>query len=152
MRLQAQTTMSELRRGDVLPLRCRLLAHSRCRRVHQYVHPRLQPASRRLDCKDPFKARTMGGVLLPASLFAKPYLKPPLGKGYQRANLVTSDELALVKRVDRQPRAKVESILVTDGAIYSTLYLRLLKKLVRVDTMQYILVMIGDALLGRWER
>lgn len=71
-------------------------------------------------------------------------------QGYQRANLVTAEELALIKRVDRQPRAKVESILVTDGQVYATLYLRLLKKLVRVDTMQYILVMVGDALLGRW--
>lgn len=69
-------------------------------------------------------------------------------QGYQRANLVTAEELALIKRVDRQPRVKTESILVTDGQVYATLYLRLLKKLVRVDTMQYILVMIGDALLG----
>lgn len=61
---------------------------------------------------------------------------------------MTSEELALVKKVDRQPQAKVQSILVTDGPTYATLYLKLLKKLVRVDTMQYLLVMIGDALLG----
>lgn len=70
-------------------------------------------------------------------------------QGYQRAGLITVDELALIKRVDRQPRAKIESILVTDGKQYALLYLTLLKKLERVDTMQNILVLIGDALSGR---
>ena len=76
----------------------------------------------------------------------------PFGQGYQRANLVSAEELALIKRVDRQPRSKIDSILVTEAPAYATLYLRLLKKLVRVDTMQYILVMIGDALLGKYSR
>ncbi|KAG8926037.1 H(+)-transporting V1 sector ATPase subunit H [Tulasnella sp. 408] len=62
--------------------------------------------------------------------------KPVPWEGYQRANLVTSEELALIKKVDRQTQAKVQSILVTDGPTYATLYLKLLKKLVRVDTMQ----------------
>jgi hypothetical protein len=69
-------------------------------------------------------------------------------QGYQRAGLVTSDELALIKRVDRQTRPKIESILVTDGPQYALLYLTLLKKIERVDTMQSILVLIGDALQG----
>lgn len=72
----------------------------------------------------------------------------PVGQGYQRAGLVTSEELVLIKKVDRQPRAKVESILVSDGQTYALLYLRLLKKLQRVDTMQCLLVLIADALLG----
>lgn len=42
----------------------------------------------------------------------------------------------------------MESILVSDGQIYALLYLRLLKKLQRVDTMQCLLVLIADALLG----
>ncbi|KAG8900908.1 H(+)-transporting V1 sector ATPase subunit H [Tulasnella sp. 403] len=83
---------------------------------------------------------------------AKIRSKPVPWEGYQRANLVTSEELALVKRVDRQAPQKVQSILVTDGSVYATLYLKLLKKLVRVDTMQYLLVMIGDALLDHDER
>ncbi|KAG9318161.1 ATPase V1 complex subunit H [Chiua virens] len=73
-------------------------------------------------------------------------------EGYQRAELVTSEELALIKKVDRQPRAKMESILVSDGQIYALLYLRLLKKLQRVDTMQCLLVLIADALLDHDER
>ncbi|KAG8812638.1 H(+)-transporting V1 sector ATPase subunit H [Serendipita sp. 399] len=74
--------------------------------------------------------------------------KPVPWEGYQRAGLITSDELALIKRVDRQPRPKVESILVTDGPQYALLYLTLLKKIERVDTMQNILVLMGDCLLG----
>lgn len=69
-------------------------------------------------------------------------------QGYQRADLVTSEELALIKKVDRQPRAKTESILLSDGPTYALLYLRLLKKLQRIDTMQCILVLIADALAG----
>ncbi|KAH7927742.1 ATPase V1 complex subunit H [Leucogyrophana mollusca] len=78
--------------------------------------------------------------------------KPVPWEGYQRAELVTSEELALIKKVDRQPRAKTESILVSDGQTYALLYLRLLKKLQRVDTMQCLLVLIADALLEHDER
>ncbi|KAF8556917.1 ATPase, V1 complex, subunit H [Imleria badia] len=83
---------------------------------------------------------------------AKIRSKPVPWEGYQRAELVTSEELALIKKVDRQPRAKMESILVSDGQIYALLYLRLLKKLQRVDTMQCLLVLIADALLDHDER
>jgi len=70
-------------------------------------------------------------------------------QGYQRAGLVTTDELALLKKVDRQPKAKIDSILLSDGQNYALLYLRLLNKLQRIDTMQCILVYIADALLGK---
>lgn len=69
-------------------------------------------------------------------------------QGYQRAGLVTSDELALIKKVDRQPKAKAESILLSDGPKYAMLYLKLLKKIQRTDTMSCILVLIADALAG----
>ena len=75
-----------------------------------------------------------------------------LGQGYQRAGLVTSDELLMIKKVDRQPRAKTESVLLSDGQSYALLYLRLLKKLERADTMQAILVLIADALIGKFVR
>lgn len=54
----------------------------------------------------------------------------------------------MIKKVDRQPRAKVESILQSDGQSFALLYLRLLKKLQRVDTQQLLLVLIADALAG----
>lgn len=69
-------------------------------------------------------------------------------KGYQRNGLITPEELALIKKVDRQPKVKTESLLLSDGRSYALLYLGLLKKLQRVDTMQCILVLIGDALAG----
>jgi V-type H+-transporting ATPase subunit H len=62
---------------------------------------------------------------------------------------LTSEELSLIKRVDRQPRAKVESLLVTSAQNYAQLYLKLLKKLARVDTLQWLLVVIADALAGK---
>lgn len=69
-------------------------------------------------------------------------------KGYQRADLITAEELALIKKVDRQSRSKVDSVLLSEGRTYALLYLSLLKKLQRVDTMQSLLFLIGDALLG----
>ncbi|KAL0578250.1 H(+)-transporting V1 sector ATPase subunit H [Marasmius crinis-equi] len=78
--------------------------------------------------------------------------KPVPWEGYQRADLVTSEELSLIKKVDRQPRAKIESLLLSDGQNYALLYLRLLKKLQRLDTMQSILVLIADALADHDER
>ncbi|CCM03836.1 uncharacterized protein FIBRA_05985 [Fibroporia radiculosa] len=83
---------------------------------------------------------------------AKIRSKPVPWEGYQRAGLITGEELALIKRVDRQPRAKIDSILLSDGQSYALLYLRLLKKLQRVDTQQCILVLIADAIADHEER
>jgi len=73
-------------------------------------------------------------------------------KGYQRAGHITLEELALIKKVDRQPKTKTESLLLSDGQTYASLYLGLLKKLQRVDTLQSILVLIADALTGTSRR
>ncbi|KAK2467087.1 hypothetical protein APHAL10511_001345 [Amanita phalloides] len=85
-------------------------------------------------------------------LSAKIRVKPVPWEGYHRADLVTSDELTLIKRVDKQPRARVENCLLTEGRVYALLYLRLLKKLQRIDTMQCLLVLIADALSDHDER
>ncbi|TCD68244.1 H(+)-transporting V1 sector ATPase subunit H [Steccherinum ochraceum] len=95
------------------------------------------------------------------SLVSNPYLddssakirqKPVPWEAYQRAGHVTQEELALIKKVDRQPRAKVETLLQSDGQTYTLLYLRLLKKLQRVDTQQLLLVLIADALADHDDR
>ncbi|KAJ7445794.1 ATPase V1 complex subunit H [Mycena galericulata] len=83
---------------------------------------------------------------------AKIRTKPVPWEGYQRADLITSDELALIKKVDRQPKIKTESLLLSECPTYALLYLRLLKKLQRVDTMQCILVLIADAISDHDER
>ncbi|KIM49008.1 hypothetical protein M413DRAFT_21307 [Hebeloma cylindrosporum] len=72
--------------------------------------------------------------------------KPVPWEGYQRAELITQEELAFIKKVDRQPKAKVEALLLSEGRTYSLLYLSLLKKLQRVDPIQCLLVLITDAL------
>ncbi|THH04816.1 hypothetical protein EW145_g5241 [Phellinidium pouzarii] len=77
---------------------------------------------------------------------------PSLAKAYQRAGLVTSEELVLIKKVDRQPRSKIEALPPSEGQTYTVLFLSLLKKLNRVDTMQWILVLITDALSDHEER
>ncbi|TFK87372.1 ATPase V1 complex subunit H [Polyporus arcularius HHB13444] len=95
------------------------------------------------------------------TLVSNPYLdensakiraKPVPWEGYQRAGLVTTEELALIKKVDRQTRPKIESLHASDGQTYALLYLRLLKKLQRIDTQSFILVLIADALTDHEER
>ncbi|KAH9060038.1 ATPase V1 complex subunit H [Lactarius vividus] len=83
---------------------------------------------------------------------AKIRVKQVPWEGYQRAGHITLEELALIKKVDRQPRAKTESLHLSDGQAYAQLYLGLLKKLQRVDTLQSILVLIADALTDHDER
>ncbi|PPQ63197.1 hypothetical protein CVT24_005742 [Panaeolus cyanescens] len=73
-------------------------------------------------------------------------------EGYQRAELITLDELARIKKVERQPRSKVESVLLSEGRTYALLYLNLLKKLQRIDPIQCLLVLITDALTDHEER
>ncbi|KAL0947311.1 hypothetical protein HGRIS_013430 [Hohenbuehelia grisea] len=77
--------------------------------------------------------------------------KPVPWEGYQRAGLITTEELTLIKKVGQQ-KAKTESILLSDGQTYALLYLQLLKKLQRVDTMQCLLVLIAEALVDHEER
>ena len=108
---------------------------------------RLKRISGRTVRQNPIKACALGGQSTP--LVVRDPKIDPQNQGYQRAGLVTTDELALLKKVDRQPKAKIDSILLSDGRSYALLYLRLLNKLQRVDTMQCILVYIADALLGR---
>ncbi|KAJ8454254.1 hypothetical protein ONZ45_g3234 [Pleurotus djamor] len=77
--------------------------------------------------------------------------KPVPWEGYQRAGLITSEELAQIKKIG-QNKARNESILLSDGQTYALLYLRLLKKLQRIDTMQCLLVLIAEALTDHEER
>ncbi|KAL9714944.1 H(+)-transporting V1 sector ATPase subunit H [Leucoagaricus gongylophorus] len=69
---------------------------------------------------------------------------------YQRANLVTHEELGLIKRVDRQPRTRIESVLLSEGNTFVQLFIGLLKKVSRSDIQQCLLVWIADALTGEF--
>ncbi|GAA5878660.1 hypothetical protein JCM3774_000442 [Rhodotorula dairenensis] len=72
-------------------------------------------------------------------------------EGYQRAGLLDADDVKLVQRVAAS-RDKAESILDAEGEAYAALYIRLLGKLSRTDTIQYILVLLGDFIADRDER
>ncbi|GAA5988701.1 hypothetical protein JCM10908_003681 [Rhodotorula pacifica] len=71
--------------------------------------------------------------------------------GYQRAGLLDAGDVKLVQRVAAS-RDKAESILDAEGEAYAALYIRLLGKLSRTDTIQFILVLLGDFIADRDER
>ncbi|BGP44113.1 H(+)-transporting V1 sector ATPase subunit H [Rhodotorula kratochvilovae] len=71
--------------------------------------------------------------------------------GYQRAGLLGQDDVQLIQRVAGS-RDKAEPILDAEGETYAALYIRLLNKLSRNDTLQFILVLLGDFIADREER
>ena len=73
-------------------------------------------------------------------------------ESYQRAGQITPDDLALLKKIDKQPPAKVHQLLLGEGPQYALLFMSILKKLSRTEPTQAVLVMIGDALADHEER
>ena len=71
-------------------------------------------------------------------------------QGYQRASLITPSELTLIKNLDRQPRPKQAAVFAAEQETYAELFLGLLGKLVRVDTVQAVLVGMGD-MMGEYK-
>lgn len=82
--------------------------------------------------------------------------RPIPWEGYHRADLLSADELKMIKNVDAstvgQNRSKLEPLLEEQGQEYVSLYLRLLSKLSRTDTLQQILVLVDDMLATRDDR
>ncbi|KAL8280153.1 hypothetical protein RQP46_007483 [Phenoliferia psychrophenolica] len=72
-------------------------------------------------------------------------------QGYQRANLLSAEDVALIQRVTGQ-KAQAEAILAAEGEVYASLYIRLLNKLSRADTVQSLLSLISDMLQDHDER
>ncbi|GAA5916473.1 hypothetical protein JCM6882_006470 [Rhodosporidiobolus microsporus] len=94
------------------------------------------------------------------SLVANPYLSDRSLKirskaipwdGYQRAGLLGAEDVQLIQRVAGS-KDKAEPILDAEGETYAALYIRLLNKLSRNDTLQFILVLLGDFIADRDER
>ncbi|ODN82884.1 hypothetical protein L202_01142 [Cryptococcus amylolentus CBS 6039] len=67
-------------------------------------------------------------------------------EGYQRAKLLSQDELSLLKSLSKLPPAQRPTVFATQGPQYAKLYIDLLRKLQRVDTVQAVLVSINDML------
>ncbi|KAK4698448.1 V-type H+-transporting ATPase subunit H, partial [Phenoliferia sp. Uapishka_3] len=72
-------------------------------------------------------------------------------EGYQRANLLSAEDVTLIQRVTGQ-KAQAESILAAETETYASLYIRLLNKLSRADTVQSLLSLISDMLADHDER
>ncbi|TKY88153.1 hypothetical protein EX895_002863 [Sporisorium graminicola] len=82
--------------------------------------------------------------------------RPIPWEGYHRADLLSAEELKMIKSVDAivigQNRSKLDPLLDEHGPDYVSLYLRLLSKLSRTDTLQQILVLIDDMVSDRDDR
>ncbi|KAI9099341.1 armadillo-type protein [Phlyctochytrium arcticum] len=63
-------------------------------------------------------------------------------EGYQRASIITEDELSHIRQFEKSPSAA----LYEAGEKYIALFLSLVQKLSRTDTIQNILVLIDDVL------
>ncbi|KAJ3279496.1 H(+)-transporting V1 sector ATPase subunit H [Borealophlyctis nickersoniae] len=80
-------------------------------------------------------------------------------EGYQRASLITEEELAQIRQFEKNPAAALDEVKKFEGNLYNEagekyiqLFLNLLQKLVRTDTIQNILVLIDDVLTEKPER
>lgn len=69
-------------------------------------------------------------------------------KGYQRASLITTSELSLLKKSDRLPVDKQRDVWAKEPTVFAGLWMGLLGKLVRVDTVGSVLVLMGDMIGG----
>ncbi|KAG0052088.1 H(+)-transporting V1 sector ATPase subunit H [Gryganskiella cystojenkinii] len=85
---------------------------------------------------------------LTASLRARPIP----WEGYQRATLITQAELNYIKALEKKSGEDLSRVVDKEGNVYGELLINLLQKLVRVDTIQSILILIDDILLDHEDR
>ncbi|KAG0314317.1 H(+)-transporting V1 sector ATPase subunit H [Linnemannia gamsii] len=78
--------------------------------------------------------------------------RPIPWEGYQRATLITQAELNYIKAVEKKTGEDLSRVVDKEGDVYGELLISLLQKLVRVDTIQSILILIDDLLLDHDER
>ncbi|KAG0323779.1 H(+)-transporting V1 sector ATPase subunit H [Dissophora globulifera] len=72
--------------------------------------------------------------------------------GYQRASLITQTELNYIKAIEKKTGEDLSRVVDTEGDVYGELLVNLLQKLVRVDTIQSILILMDDLLVDHDER
>ncbi|KAG0248521.1 H(+)-transporting V1 sector ATPase subunit H [Mortierella polycephala] len=78
--------------------------------------------------------------------------RPIPWEGYQRATLITQAELNYIKDVEKKTGEDLSRVVDKEGNVYGELLINLLQKLVRVDTIQSILILMDDLLLDHEER
>ncbi|KAI9496928.1 ATPase V1 complex subunit H [Zychaea mexicana] len=95
------------------------------------------------------------------TIIAHPYLdeladkirnEPIPWQGYERAGLITADEVAMIEHVDNKSPEEVTHVMSEHGLYYAGMYLDLMHKLARVDAVQKVLVMIQDMIDEHDER
>ncbi|KAI8620174.1 ATPase V1 complex subunit H [Chytriomyces sp. MP71] len=69
-------------------------------------------------------------------------------EGYAKAGLITEDELAQIRAFEKAPTDSLKE----SGIVYASLFLGLLNKLARNDTLHSVLVTFEDKLLGFSDR
>jgi len=70
--------------------------------------------------------------------------RPTAWEGYQRAGLVTSDEVAMLRQAEEAGRSGDMARVCEKGDAYAALYVKLLGKLSRVETIQTVLILTDD--------
>lgn len=88
-----------------------------------------------------------------ASILISPYLdevtaniraRPIPWEGYQRASLLSEEEVTQIKTIDKQPASKRQEIISKQSDEYAHLVMSMLGKIKRIDILQYTLVLAGD--------
>jgi len=68
-------------------------------------------------------------------------------EGYRRAELIRDAELELIKKYDKKSEEVRKSIMLKDGETYADLFLQLLVKINKEETLQYLLTLIDQLLV-----
>ncbi|KAI8967525.1 armadillo-type protein [Mycotypha africana] len=92
---------------------------------------------------------------VPLVLVRNPYLekkanivrqKPILWEGYERASLLTHEQVELIKAIDKKSESVIQQAMNEKGQTYASLILYLLQNLSRPDTIQYICLLTDHIL------
>lgn len=67
--------------------------------------------------------------------------------GYKRADLIKDNELELIKKYDKKPEDARRLLIQKDGETYCELFLQLLVKINKEETLQYLLTLIDQLLV-----
>ncbi|KAI8880611.1 ATPase V1 complex subunit H [Backusella circina FSU 941] len=72
--------------------------------------------------------------------------KPILWEGYERASLLTHQQVELIKAIDKKQPNVIQQAMVEKGQTYASLILYLVQNLSRQDTIQYVCLMTDEIL------
>lgn len=69
-------------------------------------------------------------------------------QGYERANLLSHEQVELVKAIDKASSEQIQQAVHGKGDAYAALILHLLEKLSKPDTVQYVCILADSILSG----